>query len=229
MVRPFDAPIESFELLQDGETHEGFHLAAWLTLGDVDTIVAAPDAAFSGLFDPRFAKALVKTASHLVARGAGSYAFAAADEIALVVSRKGVPARRLLVDLAAEASVEMAFLIGRAARFDVRLFEFPRGHFAAGFLRWRQEEARGKALGWHCQQVLGRSGIDPSRVLAGLSDDEKADLLRQNGFDVESIPAWQRRGTGVYLAGSHSADGLIVDVHLPQGDEYLLFVHDLLS
>lgn len=226
--RLFDAPLESFELLQDGEINQGFHLTAWLRLEGFDELVRAPEFGFAGPLDLRLVKSIVKAASHLVASGSATLAFAGGDEIALLVRKQEITPRRLLVNLAAEASVELAFLIGHHVRFDARLFEFPRGHFCAAFFRWRQDELRSRTISHFCERVLGQNGS--SSPWGDLGDEERAQLLKQKGLDIESLPTWQRRGTAIYHSNSTPMpDGLVVDTQLPQGDEYLLFVHDFLS
>jgi tRNA(His) 5'-end guanylyltransferase len=70
---------------------------------------------------------------------------------------------------------------------------------------------------------------------------EKNELLFQAGVNFNDLPAWQRRGTGVYWE-TYEREGynpkldqtvlatrrrLKVDRDLPIGDEYATFIHRL--
>lgn len=229
MGRPLDAPLESFELFADGEGNPGFHRTAWLILPNYDALASAPDNGFTGPYDPRLVKSVVKAATYLVASGQAKYSYAAGDEIVALLPRLPGPPRRQLISAAVAASVELSLLLGLPVRFDARLFEFPAGENAASFVRWRQDETYSRAVVHHCRSVLHATGMDVSRVLEGLGDEDRIELLRQNGFDVEQVPPWQWRGTGVYTSAQTEGNRLIVDTHLPDGDAFARALESILG
>ncbi|MFI5381397.1 MAG: hypothetical protein ACHRHE_19035 [Tepidisphaerales bacterium] len=67
--------------------------------------------------------------------------------------------------------------------------------------RWRAEDAHRNALSAHCYWLLrrhGRSATAATRHLQGMGVAEKNELLFQNGINYNDLPAWQKRGIGVY-------------------------------
>ena len=79
--------------------------------------------------------------------------------------------------------------------------------------------------------------------IRGLSTADKNELLFQRGINFNNLPAWQRRGLGVYwqdveregfnpatqLATTTSRRELVTDLKLPVREAYMQFVQDLLG
>jgi tRNA(His) 5'-end guanylyltransferase len=216
MLASFPAPAASFEVFAESQLVEGFFLAGHLRLRGTGTAA-----------DPEAAKALVKTAAHLLGASLGAvYAYAATGEIDVIL-RPNLPLpspRGLLAQLAGQASAKHSLLHGRLITFDVRLYEFPRADLLQTYFRWRQEEAEARLLDEICAEALASAGKEPS-TLVGMASEEKQELLRRAGVDWEALAPWQRRGAGLYLGDGSGADGdLVVESELPGGDTYQQFL-----
>jgi tRNA(His) 5'-end guanylyltransferase len=226
----FAEHLEHFEVLADRELMVGFPAVARLRLRDPETLAGSTPP-----YDTDLTKGMLKAASHLLASGTGAiYAFAERDELsALVVPEAegaspddAQDARELLVRLVAEASAKLSLLVGVAAAFDGRLYEFPNPQLALEYFRWRQEQARRRALDRYCSFVLkktGTYGADTIKVLEGMGEDEKIEILRNSEIDFEGLPCWQRLGAGVYVKrknGTPDGPSLVVDPNLPTAEAY---------
>ena len=80
----------------------------------------------------------------------------------------------------------------------------------------------------------GLSPADANKRIKGISNADKNELLFQHGINYNKIPAWQKRGVGVYfkdipIEGRNPLTGeirqsirhcLFVNYELPIGDEY---------
>jgi tRNA(His) guanylyltransferase len=235
----FAEHLEHFEVLADRELMAGFPTVARLRVRDLDVLLAQ-SANGSGVvagapYDPNFGKMMIKTASHLLAAGTGAvYVFAEREEISVLVApapdddEEGRDARELLVRLVSEASAKLSLLAGTPATFEARLYEFPNPQLALEYFRWRQDQARSRALDRYCAYALahksGQHSRDTDKVLEGMAEDEKVEILRNSDIDFENLPAWQRRGAGVYVRKPNGTpDGeprLVVDPELPAAEAY---------
>ncbi len=218
-----------FEVLPGRELEVGRPLVARLTGRHFDHLLDS--AGFERPFDARFGKAMVKTLSHLMSSLGCSFGFAERTELSLYAVAQGGDARRLLCRLAGEASAKLSLAIGQVATFDARLYTLPDVSLAYAYFAGRQEEQSMVAIDSCCSAVLGNSGADKSAVphiLDGLGADEKLELLRQNDFDFDALPAWQRRGASVQLRPINGAEAtaegtqarLVVDLQLPEQAEF---------
>src|SRR5262249_4621343 len=97
---------------------------------------------------------------------------------------------------------------------------------ALEYFRWRQDQAHRSALDRYCTYILrktGTEGQETVKVLEGMAEDEKVEILRQGEIDFEALPSWQRRGAGVYVKrknGRPDGPSLVVDPHLPTSEAY---------
>ncbi len=69
------------------------------------------------------------------------------------------------------------------------------------YFRWRNEDAHRNALSAHCYRLLRKTGEMPgaaSDALLRLSTANKNELLFQHGVNFNDLPAWQKRGVGLY-------------------------------
>jgi len=216
MLASFPAPAASFEVFAESQLVEGFFLAGHLRIRGA-----------GGAGDPENARALIKTAAHLLGASLSvAYAYAATGEIDVIL-RPNPPLpspRGLLAQLAAQASAKHSLLNGRPCTFDVRLYEFPRADLLQTYFRWRQEEAEARLLDEICAEALASAGKEAG-TLVGMSPDEKQELLRRSSVDWDKLAAWQRRGAGLYLGDASDGDGdLVVETELPGGDTYQQFL-----
>jgi tRNA(His) 5'-end guanylyltransferase len=227
----FAEHLEHFEVLGDRELMPGCSSITRLLLRDPASLFASRVCNFIQPYDARFGKMMVKTASYLLMSGSGAaFAFSEAEEISALVlgsEENARDAREVLLRMAAEASAKLSLLCGVVATFDARLYEFPNPQLCVEYFRWRQEQARTRALDLYCAYVLAKSGNpsgDTIKVLEGMAEDEKVEILRRSEIDFEGLPSWQRRGSGVYVRpqnGSAKTEArLVVDPNLPAADEY---------
>ena len=69
------------------------------------------------------------------------------------------------------------------------------------YFLWRQEDAHRNALNSHCYWLLRKHGVSKRAAtsqLEGQSTAYKNELLFQNGINFDKLPAWQKRGIGLY-------------------------------
>jgi tRNA(His) 5'-end guanylyltransferase len=158
-------------------------------------------------FDLRFHEFMRSTVEHLMS-GCGlgvAYGFTQSDEISLLFRREdhgfGRRTRKLLSVLSGEASARFSLLLGAVAVFDCRIAQLPSADSVVDYFRWRSEDAHRNALNAHCYWLLRGQGQDAAgatAALRGLSAAGKNELLFQNGINFNTLPAWQKRGAGLY-------------------------------
>jgi len=213
--------------------------------------VERPELAFERPFDERFRDAMIATARHLMDCGFRTiYAQTHSDEISLLLHRYdatfGRRAHKILSVLAGEASACFSLQVGALAAFDARVSQLPAADLVVRYFRWRQADAHRNALHGHCFWLLRREGssVDEATArLVGASTANQNELLFQRGINFNDLPAWQRRGVGVYWQtdtkiGVDPRTGqtaeaqrrrLHTDLELPLGDEYAAIVRRLLT
>jgi tRNA(His) 5'-end guanylyltransferase len=221
MPETFADRIAPFEVLAAQELSPGKPIVSRLIGRRFDQVFGGR---FEKPFDPLLGKMVVKTLSHLCANLGAAYGYAERTEMSLYAMSNGGEARRLVSRIGGEAAAKMSLLLGDVATFDSRLYQFDGPQGVCDYFAWRREEAQAQALDLYCTHTLVSTGADPEavpRILEGLGSDEKVELLRQNQFEFESVPAWQRNGVGVYVAqGGDAGAQLVVDLQLPPDDGY---------
>lgn len=207
---------------------------------------------FEAPFDPRFRDFMLQTTEHLMTQCGFKilYGFTQSDEISLLFGlaensfqRKQ---RKLLSILAGEASAKFSQLLGAVAAFDCRLSLLPTTDLVVDYFRWRSEDAHRNALNAHCYWLLrkqDRTVSEATRALHGLSVAAKNEMLFQQGINFNDLPAWQKRGSGLYweeydrpalnpmtgAQGTTRRRRLRHDLELPLKEEYATFLHKLLA
>ena len=113
------------------------------------------------------------------------------------------------------------------------------------YFRWRQEDARRNALNAHCYWLLRKEGSsvqEATRALEGKSIAGKNELLFSRGINFNDLPAWQKRGIGVWwtdvekkgfdpvrqTAIMTTRRGLHVECELPLREEYDRLIESIL-
>jgi tRNA(His) 5'-end guanylyltransferase len=225
--------LGAFEVFPDRELLVGRPIIARLVGRRFERLLES--GAYDRPYDARFAKAMVKTLTHLAATLGASFGFAEFTELSLYAIANGGDARRLLSRIAGEASGKLSLLIGEVATFEARLYEFPEGRLAHEYFAWRQGEAHTRAIDRYSLHVLQQSGADQNavpRILDGLGQDEKIELMRQNSLEFATVPAWQRRGACVRIRPDGNNGGaarLLVDLNLPFDAEFTDYLSQALT
>ena len=201
---------------------------------------------FEAPFDTKFRDLMVDTVKALLECGFRIvYGYTESDEISLLFhpddNTFGRKVRKLNTTLAGEASAAFSLALGRAATFDCRIVPLPNKDRVADYFVWRQEDSHRNSLNAHCYWVLRKEGEDQNLAtmeLEGKSVAYKNELLFQKGINYNDLPAWQKRGIGVYFQNV-SKEGynpikdekvvaqrreLFVDYELPIGEEYKDFI-----
>lgn len=162
---------------------------------------------FEAPFDVRFRDHMVATVEHLMLNTGFRivYGYTQSDEISLLFHRDEQlferKERKYNSVLASEAAAVFSLRLGAVASFDCRICQLPRTDLVIDYFRWRHEDAHRNALSAHCYWTLRRDGCAIARAtsqLLGMDVSAKNELLFQHGINFAKLPAWQRRGVGVY-------------------------------
>lgn len=148
--------------------------------------------------------------------------------------------------LAGVASAAFSLELGQSAVFDCRMVPLPTVERVRDYFLWRQEDAHRNALNAHCYWLLRKQGVSKRAATAqldGQSTAYKNELLFQNGINFDKLPAWQKRGIGLYwvneekqgfnpVTGQNTAAirrRLKTDSELPLREEYADFISTVLQ
>ena len=241
----FDAKMRVYEQSLDQFLLPELYMVARLD-GNRFTRLTKEICAFEAPFDIRFRDMMIETIKALMNYGFRVvYGFTESDEISLLFHPRedtfGRKVRKYNSLLAGVASVAFSGQLGRAGIFDCRMIPLPTVERVRDYFLWRQEDAHRNSLNSHCYWLLRRQGksvAEATKALVGQSVGFKNELLYQNGINFNTLPAWQKRGLGVYWRsvekqGFNPLTGetetalrreLTVDTELPLGDEYGDFI-----
>jgi tRNA(His) 5'-end guanylyltransferase len=200
-----DARLRVFETAHDHCALPGIYLVARLD-GRNFTRLTKQVHDFERPFDVRFRDLMVGTVQHLMQCGFRvSYGYTESDEISLLLDPAentfGRKLRKYHSILAGEASAKFSLLLGSMGTFDCRIAQLPRAADVVDYFRWRAEDALRNALNAHCYWQLRTEGATEASAttqVSGLSTADKHELLFQRGVNFNNLPAWQRRGLGIY-------------------------------
>ena len=206
---------------------------------------------FEAPFDVRFRDMMIETVKALMNYGFRViYGYTESDEISLLFHPDedtfGRKVRKYNSLLAGVASAAFSMQLGQQAIFDCRMVPLPTLERVQDYFQWRQEDAHRNSLNSHCYWLLrsqGKSVTEATSMLSGKSVAFKNELLFQNGINYDKLPAWQKRGVGVYWKtiekqGFNPVSGqsetavrrsLFVDEALPLREEYSAFITRLLE
>ena len=197
-------------------------------------------------FDVRFRDIMLETTERLLDCGFSVvYGYTQSDEISLLLRRDdatfGRKTRKLVSVLAGEASARFTLSMGSLACFDARICQLPTEGLVRDYFRWRQEDAHRNALNAHGYWLLrksGKSALESTNKLLGLSVAEKNEFLFQNGVNFNDLPSWQKRGAAVYwedyqkpAVNPKTGEAVFAprrrlthDLELPIGEQYGAFI-----
>ena len=163
---------------------------------------------FEAPFDVRFRDMMVNTVKQLMDCGFRVvYGFTESDEISLLFHREeatfGRKVRKFNSILAGQASAAFSLQLGQVIAMDCHLVPLPSIEKVKDYFLWRQEDAHRNALNAHCYWMLRKEGVGAQEATAqldGKSISYKNELLFSRGINFDKLPAWQKRGIGVFWA-----------------------------
>ncbi len=160
---------------------------------------------FEKPIDSRFQQMMRQTAQALLEELHGRYAYTESDEISVLFDPSWDMFDRELEKLvsisAAIASATFTLASQRIAHFDSRVWLGSNPSDVVDYFRWRQTDAERCALNGWCYWTLRKAGKKPDEAMALFHKKSLADkiaLLHQHAIDYDTLPIWQRRGTGLY-------------------------------
>lgn len=205
---------------------------------------------FDKPFDPRFSALMVETAQALLTELGGRYAYTESDEISVVLDPAfelfGREVEKLVSLSAGIASAAFTHGAGEPVCFDGRVWMGTGQDDVVDYLSWRQADATRCALyGW-CYWTLrkeGRSQAQATSALERTTVSGKNGLLFDRGINFNELPAWQRRGVGLWwetyrktgydpvrgTAVTATRRRVHVERELPMKDDYRDLVRGLLA
>lgn len=205
---------------------------------------------FDKPFDLKFNKLMVTTATALLEQLNGIYAYTTSDEISVLMAPDWSLFDRELEKLvsisAGIASATFTHACGTPAHFDSRVWLGTSRNVVVDYFRWRQADAARCALNGWCYWTLRKAGAtvnSATKILKGKSIEFKNELLFQHGINFNDLPAWQRRGMGLYWE-KYEKEGLDPkkqqkvtttrrrikeDINLPMKDAYTEFMVTILA
>lgn len=205
---------------------------------------------FEKPFDDRFKEHMLCAARALITELNGIYCYTESDEISILVPPNwSLFDRELEKTVSVSASIaSSAFTssVGEPAQFDSRVWLGAREADVIDYFRWRQADATRCCINGWVYWTLRRSGMEydeATRHLEGRSTSWKNEKLFEHGINFNEVPAWQKRGIGVYwknkeILGTNPLTGattpatrrfLYEDLELPMKEGYADFLSNLLK
>ncbi|MFI6581370.1 tRNA(His) guanylyltransferase Thg1 family protein [Embleya sp. NPDC050493] len=200
---------DRFEAMQ--RSREWFH--SLVLLPGAWTVIRVDGRSFSRFteehfekpFDERFGALMAETAQALFTELDARYAYTESDEISILLDPSfemfGREVEKLVSVTAGIASATFTHHAGIPAHFDSRIWMGTGVGDVVDYFSWRQVDAARCALNGWCYWTLrkeGRSARAATQMLARSSKADKNELLFAHGVNFDELPAWQRRGVGVW-------------------------------
>ena len=204
-----DERMRVYETAHDHRVMPGLRVVARLDGRNFSTLTKGSDAFDPPLerpFDARFREAMSGTAEHLMNCGFPVvFAYHQSDEVSLLFAADAEPfgrkERKINSVLAGEASAFFSRTLGVHGVFDCRVSQLPGEEHVVDYFRWRSADALRNALSAHCHWALRGEGLSARAAtaeLTGKSTAQKNELLFERGVNFNDLPAWQKRGVGLW-------------------------------
>ncbi|MET0136267.1 MAG: tRNA(His) guanylyltransferase Thg1 family protein [Kibdelosporangium sp.] len=160
---------------------------------------------FDKPFDLRFSQLMSQAARVLLTEFGGRYAYTESDEISVLLDPRseifGRGVEKLVSLSASITSATFTHAAGEPVHFDSRVWIGAGPGDVVDYFSWRQTDAARSALNGWCYWTLrrdGRSREEATRALEGANAAAKSELLSRHGVAFDDVPAWQRRGVGLW-------------------------------
>ena len=156
-------------------------------------------------FDPAFHALMLQTARALLEELQGVYAYTESDEISVLFRPEWKlfdrEVEKLVSISAGIASATFTLASRQPAHFDSRLWLGVDIAQVIDYFCWRQADAARCALNGWCYWTLRKAGSSIAAATTALKKQSvatKNELLFQHGINFNDVPAWQRRGSGLF-------------------------------
>jgi tRNA(His) guanylyltransferase len=200
---------------------------------------------FAKPFDEVMRQHMTAAATALVTEFGAVYSCTHSDEISVVLPPDfglfGRGLEKLVSVSAGICSAAFTAAAGLTAHFDSRAWVGACVADVVDYFSWRQSDAARSALSTWCYWTMRQAGDSARQATAALNGTgtaEQNELLFRHGINFKDVPAWQRRGIGLYWqtyrkTGHDPRSGaeavatrrrLLVDDQLPIKDEYRAMV-----
>ncbi|MEC3981138.1 tRNA(His) guanylyltransferase Thg1 family protein [Amycolatopsis sp. H20-H5] len=160
---------------------------------------------FEKPFDPRFSALMEQTARALLTEFDARYAYTESDEISILFDPSfalfGRSLEKLVSLTAGVASATFSLAAGEAAHFDSRVWIGAGVEDVVDYFSWRQADASRCALNGWCYWTLrteGKTRAEATGELEHSTFSDRNELLFRRGINFAELPAWQRRGVGLW-------------------------------
>ena len=160
---------------------------------------------FSKPFDPGFSELMVHAATTLLTELGAWYAYTESDEISVLLPPAsdlfGRSLEKLVSISAGLASAAFTRAYGQAVCFDSRAWIGASREDVIDYFAWRQGDAARCALNGWCYWTLRNAGKTAAEATGDMRRAKRADkneLLFLHGINFNDVPAWQRRGVGLW-------------------------------
>lgn len=205
---------------------------------------------FDKPFDGRFHSMMLDTTKAIVTELGGVYAYTESDEISILFPPEwdlfDRSVEKLVSVSASIASSNFTYFSNSIVSFDSRIISLVNHQQVIDYFLWRQADATRCALNGYSYWTLRSLGKSPRAATSELDKQTvsfKNELLFENGINFNDVPAWQRRGTGIYWEEYEkvgfnpvtnqevltSRRRLKVDEKLPIKEEYGNFINQLIN
>lgn len=167
-------------------------------------------AGFRRPYDDVFRDLMVSACLEIMNEFSPSFIYTFSDEINVLLDSVPFSGRVEKLDSVFPAFLSSSFTLGAVSRglsldkpvsFDCRVIPLGR-ELVWEYFRSRQNEAWRNCLNsyayWTLRDEMDRD--DAARTLNGMKSDSLHELLFERGLNISEVPAWQRRGIGVYRA-----------------------------
>jgi tRNA(His) 5'-end guanylyltransferase len=160
---------------------------------------------FDKPFDLKFSELMVDSAKTLLTELGARYAYTESDEVSVLLPEAtdvfGRSVEKLVSISAGLASAAFTHACGEAVCFDSRVWIGAGTADVADYFSWRQADAARCALNGWCYWTLrnaGKTAAEATRALRRTKTADKNELLLRHGINFNDVPAWQRRGVGLW-------------------------------
>lgn len=209
------------------------------------------DSNFNKPFDIKFNECMLNTTKYLIRESGFNiiYAYTQSDEISLLFDLEENTFNRKLRKfnsvLSGLASAAFTKEINTVGSFDCRISELPNKELLQDYFSWRQADCLRNCLNAYTFWTYVNQGNSKSKATSfmyELSNTKKKEYLLSQGINFNDVDSKWKHGVGMYFQTISKTgfnpklnestlvfrNQLQIDYNLPAGNNYRLFIQDLL-